>query len=925
MFKKLALVMSLIVISLSVEAQQKIKGNITDGEFGGPLIGASVTIPSKPGVGTTTNFDGNYELNLDTGKTTIQISYISMKPQTFNIDVVSGVNITLNTTLKSNTQLEVVNVVAEIRKDSESGVLVAMKTSKSVSDGISSETFKRIGDSDLSGAMKRVTGVVVQDNKYVYVRGLGDRYTKTLLNNMELPGIDPDVNSVQMDMFPTSTLENVQVYKSFTPDMNGDFGGGLVNISTKKFPDEKTTQISVGASYIPSIHFNNDYILYDGGKTDWLGFDDGTRKLNISTLSEIPDESLADPKLESITRSFNKTLSTRKQTSYMNGSFGVNHGNKIKKGDNIFGYNIVLNYSNRHVFYKDFELNEYLIGEGETMDRQRTIIGDVGKNQVNWSDLLSGSWKRGEDVVSTTILYNQSGESTGSYRTNRDVEQNQSTLVENVLTYTQRSLGTFVLNGKHKVDGVGIEWGNSFSYSRVYDPDFRETRISITDGDTTLSTGNGAGIDRFWRNLNEYNESFRMDITVPIKKSKLKTGVLTTYKFRNFDVQSYKHRPRNLSDVSINPDWYLSDDNIWTPETRSGTYTIGNYQPTNTYKASQNIFAGYVMMSNTIFKKVDLVYGVRFEFTLMYYTGQNGDGTERYLNRNTMSDMGILPSVNIIYHLNNDMNFRVGYNRTLARPSFKEKSIASIYDPITKRTFIGNMDLEQVNIDNVDIRYEYFLGGRDMISISGFYKHFNGHIELVSFELQPDNMKPRNSGKSHVFGGELEIRKGLDKHTSSKFLSGFYFTTNFTMVHSMVDMSSVFVDNAGSTELDLRRENNDVPSRYRIMSGQSPYSVNAGISYNIKSIMTDITLSYNVQGDQLSIIGSGRVPDIYTKSFHSLNLNIIKDFGKHSRLTFGVNNLLNQSQVMVYKSNGYGDEVFRKFSPGMEFKLKYRF
>ena len=912
-------------MSLSSIAQQKLKGNITDGSFGGPLIGATVAISDQPGIGTTSDFDGNYQMNIDTGKHTIQISYISMEPQSFNIDVQEGEDIVLNTTLVSNTQLKTVTVVAEIRKDSEAGVLIEMKNAKSVSDGLSSESFRRVGDSDLSGAIKRVTGVVVQDNKYVYIRGLGDRYTKTLLNNMELPGLDPDVNSVQMDIFPTSVLDNVQVYKSFTPDMNGDFSGGLINISTKKFPDEKTTQISVGVSYVPSMHFNNDFISYQGGKTDWLGFDDGTRALNILPTTFIPDESLADPNLEKITRSFNKTLATRKQTAYPNGTISISHGNKLKRKKNTFGYNVVLNYSNKHIFYKDFESNEYLKNNNGVLEKQVTRLGDVGKNQVNWSALLSGSWKDEKNTISTTFLYNQSGESSASRRINRDVEQNQSTLLENVLTYSQRSLGTFVLNGKHKVSNIDINWNNSFSYSRVYDPDFRETRISITDGDTTLSTGNGAGIDRFWRNLTEMNESFRLDVEIPIKKSKFKTGVLTTYKNRDFSIDSYKHRPRNLSDVSINPDWYLNEDNIWTSDTREGTYTIGNFQPSNTYKASQNIFAAYLMMSNTIFKKIDLIYGVRAEYTMMFYTGQNSDGSERYLNENTMSEISILPSANIIYHITDKMNLRLGYNRTVARPSFKEKSIASIYDPITKRTFIGNINLKQVNIDNADIRYEYFLGGRDMVSISGFYKHFDAHIELVSFELAPDNLKPRNSGETHVFGGELELRKGFEK-SSSKFLQGLYLTTNLVLTHSMVDMNTVFVDNNQNTEYDLRNENSDEEvSAYRPMAGQSPYSVNASLSYGIKSLRTHLSLSYNVQGQQLSIIGSGRVPDIYTKSFHSLNLNIFKDFGKHSRLTFGVNNMLNNDRILIYKSNKSNGEIYTKYSPGVEIKLKYRF
>jgi hypothetical protein len=931
----------LVGSTASADGKGTIRGTVSDGQFGGPMIGATVSIPALSGVGVTTDFDGNFSLSVPAGTYEVVVSFISYESITYPGVVVKTGQVTrLEAELKiASQEVEMVTVSAKAKESSEAGALIAMKNASVVTDGLSAQSFKKAGDSDLGGAIKRVTGVTVQDGKYVYVRGLGDRYTKSLLNGMVLPGLDPDINSVQIDIFPTAVLENVNVYKSFSPELNGDFAGGLVNVVTKKFPSVKSTQLSLGFSYVPGMNFNPDFILYAPGKFDAFGFDDGSRAMPLSGETEIPDESILDGELESVTRSFNSELAAKKRFAFLNTSFSFNHGNKVDKENGLtIGYNVVLNYNNTSTFYKGFQSNDYLRSTDPNvteLEKQRLRIGDLGKNIVTWNALGSLSFKRKNSTITAMALYNQSGESVAAQRTSKDVEQNQATLSENVLTYTQRSLGTVQLSGEHRVKTIDVKWANSFSYSRVYDPDFRETRISITDGDTALTTGNGAGIDRFWRNLNEFNESFKVDLRIPVHKNiSIKTGVINTFKSRTFAVHSFKHRPNNLSDISLDPDWFLQDGNIWSadPESsnyRDGTYTIGNFQLANQYDAKQNVASAYVMAEQKITDRLNLSYGVRIEQAMMFYNGQNSDGSQRYINENTLNKFNILPAVNMVIKATDKMNVRVGYGRTVARPSFKEKSIAEIYDPITKRTFIGNIDLQQVNIDNADLRYEFFMGGKDMVSVSGFYKHFDGHIELVSFDLQPDNLKPRNSGKAHLFGGELEVRKGLRQHTSSKFLQGFFFTANLTLVKSMVDMSTVIINNDGDSELDLRQRNarsTEEVDKFRLMSGQSPYAINASISYEIAG-RANLSLNYNVQGDQLSIIGSGRVPDVYTLSYHSLNLNAYVDLGKNkgSRITIGVNNLLDQERTMVYRSFEAEDQVFTSYKPGMQFRVKYSF
>jgi hypothetical protein len=934
-----------LVLTNTLVAQEKgfIRGNIGDGDFGGPMIGAAITVKELPGVGTTSDFDGNYSLPLNPGTYTIEVSFISYTTQSFTeVAVKPGQVVIIDAVMTSAIEeLSAVEVTAEVRRNSEVAMLIDMKNATSVTDGLSSQSFRKIGDSDLSGAIKRVTGVTVQNGKYVYVRGLGDRYTKTTLNGMALPGLDPDVNAVQIDIFPTSILENVAVSKTFSPDLAGDFTGGLVNVVTKSFPDEKSTQIGFGATFIPGMHFNNDFILYDRNATAFTGYDFGERKLQFDPIQyeRIPDPVLEDPIQEELTRSFSPQLAVKNKRALPNGSFSFSHGNQINKESGAtFGYNAVFNYSNETAFYRDFQSNDYLRDNDRSVNdlfRQVERIGDVGKNTVLWSGLLAGAYKKGNSSYSLTILNSQSAETSASFRRNQDFNQNQATLIEDILTYSQRTLSSAILSGEHRLGLLEVSWSNAFAYSRVYDPDFRESRISVTDGDTNLSTGNGSGLFRFWRDLNEFNESFRLDVKIPVaEKAFIKVGGTGTYKTRVFETYSYKHTRENLSNIEFDPDWFLQPENVWTPENAenpnpNGTYTIGTFQPANSFDARQWLGAGYIMANHSLFDFIKLVYGARVEATQMFYTGENNSGTVRYLDSLTLNEVNILPSANMVVKVTEDMNLRLGANRTLARPSFKEKSIAQIYDPITKRTFSGNIDLQQTMVNNFDVRYEYYLGAKELISIGAFYKQFDGHIELVSFSTAPDNLKPRNSGLAETYGIEVELRKGLPNATS-KILNRLFLSTNFSLVESRVDMQTVLVDNNGNTEYALRENNlreGEALSQFRQMSGQSPYAVNVALSYEDIERQANISLAYNVQGEQLTIIASGRVPDIYTVPFHSLNFNAYKSFGAdfQHRLTFSLNNILDEDITLVYRSFGAEDGIYTTFKPGVGIGLKYNY
>jgi hypothetical protein len=930
--KKILVISALLVCSITGMAQKGfLRGKITDGETGEGLYGATV-LKQGTSIGVLSDFDGNYSLSLDAGLHTIVLTFISYQTQTIeNVEIKAGGVTSLDFIMTSAvSQLDEVVITAAALKDSDLGIMTFQRKSANVLDGVSNQTFRKTGDRDLAGAMGRVTGVSVQSGKFVYVRGLGDRYTRTTLNGMSIPGLDPDRNDVQIDIFPTSILENVIVYKTFSPNLPGDFTGGLIDVETKNFPEEKITTVSLGFRFNPDMNLKDNYLIHSGGNTDWLGFDDGKRKLPFPATTVVPDVSSSNPEsVEALTRSLDPQLAVQRKRSFLNTSFSFNHGNQINKNKYTLGYNVIYNYQRRFEYYDDVEFGEYT--KEDNLNKNKLFAeeirkGELSRTTVLWSGLLSAAIKFDKHSISAGIFRTQSGVSEASDRISANYDQTQATLYENILTYSQRSVTNGLLSGTHQFGKLRLDWKNSLTLARTYDPDSRETSIDITNPEmATLNTGAGAGIRRFWRDLNEFNENVKVEFTLPYGKShKFQFGAAGLYKDRKFEVFNFRINTTNRSGVPVDPDYFLRGENIWTMEGRTGSYLEGNLEAPNNYEANSSVYSGYVM-TEMAFEKLKAIYGARVEKADMFYTGVDTGGNTFDHDR-TLEEINILPSINLVYGLSETMNVRGSFGQTLARPSFKEKSAAQIYDPITKRFYNGNLGLHQTLINNYDLRWENFFKKGDMISLSAFYKQFDGHIELVTFDVATNNVRPRNSGESNVYGIEFELRKTLD--FMGPVFSNLSFGTNVTLANSEVDLKSVMVNESGLTELESRQNNareGEIVERTRPMGGQSPYLINAYLNYADEEGIMNANLSYNVQGESLFIIGVGAVPDIYTQPFNSLNFNAYRNFGlnrKH-RITLGMNNILQAERKDLYKGYGDAEAIYSIFKPGRTYSITY--
>ena len=933
--KKLLLNFIFILFTSFIYSQSgKVTGLIMDGEYDEPMAFANVIVKGST-IGTTTDFDGKYSLDLEPGEYTLTFSFVGY--QTIEVsevliksDEVEQVDVTLST----NTLDEII-ITTTVRKNTESAVLDIQKKSAVMLDGLSSQGIKKAGASNIASAVKSVPGVSVQGGKYVYVRGLGDRYTKSILNGVDIPGLDPDRNTIQMDIFPTNILENIIVIKSAAAEYPADFTGGVVDIVTRDFPTKKETSFSIGSAYNSEMHFKNDFLIGPSEGTDFLGFDNNSRSRPINRYQYIPGTFENYPLLTQLTSSFNPILQAERKTSKNNFNFGFTTGNQFLVGDNDkLGYQFSLSYRNETSFYKNRVDNRLTKDPNNSSNynllTSRLSTGDEGENNIILSGLAGLVYKRENSKYKLNLLHIQNGESVGGYFNQEASQAGAGGGIEqytkDVIQYTQRSVTNLLLNGQHNIEnGWNIDWKISPTLATVLDKDHRTTAFQITqEGDAIIAPSSSGYPQRVWRDLFEFNlanqVNFLKKYTLKDKPAKLKFGGGMTYKFRDFELDYYIFTSTNPVVPNGQANNLLLTENIWTPETQAGTHLVfGNlYQSANSYEGEQRIYSGYFSNEFELIENLKSVVGIRTELFQSYYTGQNQSGSQVFYNEKIIDNFDIYPSANLILSLNENSNLRSSFSKTTARPSFKEASRAQIYDAISDRLFIGNLDLKPSYIDNLDMRYEIFGDKGDIIAFSGFYKTFKDPIELTFFASAPNQLTARNLGSAKVYGAEFEIRKPLN--IISDDVRKWRFSLNASLIKSSLEM----FEDEYNNRLNAARDGESI-SRTRDLQGQSPFLINSNIEFLNEETGFQYGLFYNVQGRTLEVVGTGIVPDVYTVPFHSLNFNLKKflDNDGKSSISIKAKNILNSKKESVYESFNISDEIWTSRMQGTEISIGY--
>ncbi len=940
-----------IFCSIFLSAQTgTISGKIIEASSGFEIIGGTVII-SGSATGTVTDLDGTYQFNVEPGTYTLEVSYVGFATQTITGVEVNANKVTSIDVLLSEESINidlVVTVTANASRDNSIALLAIQKKSPVILDGISGSQIRQSGDDDAAAAVRRVTGVTVEGGKYVYVRGLGDRYSKTTLNGAEIPGLDPNRNTVQMDLFPTNLIDNILVYKTFSPNLPGDFAGGYIDIATKDFPQKSKFNISASASYNTQATFNDKFISNKGGKKDWLGFDDGTRAIptlaaNTSDFPQFPQglhDSQKAQQLADLTRSFenNWQLSHFKPT--VNTNFSMSFGNQKTLLGKPLGFIAAVTYQHKFSSYDNGTYGIYeltgTVNQTNKLTSQLELRDSRSDEEVRWGALLNSTWKVAPNhKIGVMAMHNQSAQQTARYLVGTKFRDDPLDVFQTrTWNYLERGLSTFQLDGKHvlsNVNGPKINWVSSYSLSTQDNPDLRyfTNRYSPSSERFRLKPSSDNVPTRFYRNMEQFNFDNKFHLTLPFNQwnglsSKFKTGMSYVYRERQFRENRFNFNNQSLTYSGSTFD-YFSEENLILAGREgfvgiNGVYVSNNYDPKNNYDADQSVIASYAMVELPLSSKLRAITGVRVEKTAIHlFTFDTDVSLQRFPfldgNTNLLDNTDFLPSLNLNYEVNNTMKLRFAYSRTLARPSFRELAPFASFAVDGGFVFVGNPELKRTMIDNIDLRWELFPETRgDMISLNAFYKKFTNPIERTfNPEAQNTELTLRNVDHAFLYGTEVEVKKNLGSFT--EVFSAFHLGANFSYIISETDIDQ--------EELALMLALDPAAKDTREMFGQAPFTANVLLNFKNKQ-GTQANASFNVVGQRINVVTRGATPNYFEQPQPNFNFNISQELVNGFRIKLSADNLLNTAKEVTatYKGAEYKVSSFktgRTFSIGLNY------
>lgn len=942
---KLSLILcTLFLTCFSLSAQQGvITGTLVDEVSADPLIGAYVFVEGTDKA-SASDFDGKYKIELPAGTYTLKITYIGFPNKMIEGVIVKEGEITyLDVSLaESAEQMEEIVVKAKVIERSENSVLLLQKKSYKIQDGISSQEMSKLSVSNVAGAMKKITGATVQDGKYLNVRGLGDRYSLAQMDGIALPSVDPYKNSAQLDFIPTNIIENIIASKTFTPDQPGTFTGGNVTIKTKSIPEQETFSAGLSFGYNTVNNLNNKFLRNSRSGLDFLGYDDGSRKLPAEIIKEENAEYL-EALVPLIVRLGNEDVATnadrlstmidyefdsQETTSPINHGINLSYGNsfKMKRGGEI-GLIFAGKYS-RDFIHRENQTNTQYGINGEIRQYGNYIV-DKSTESPQINGFAGITYKvNGNHQITLKNLYNHQADISSRKVIGEDGQNIQapSFKLGRDNTFQELSLNMTSLSGTHilpRVGGLKIEWNGAYIKSRRYEPElaYLSSQWNEETDIEGIPEANVAPPLLFWRDINDNTYSGKVDFTLPIPalfNADLKAGLNVYSKTRNSDETSLNIATANgapeFNGGNAN-DFFTANNAGIIGQDDQGRSVFGNYlvdytNPKNSYTGTSMVSAGYIM---SVFKPLDnlkVVAGVRVENTNIFAQSKIVDKIESIeadsSNTGSIKSTDFLPALSLIYNVTDKSNFRLNYSKTIARPSLREIAPFASWDPILSIFFLGNPNLTTTDINNYDARWELFMSRGELVALSVFYKDFNNPISISVKPASNTEFQYVNVQSGYVSGFEIEFRKNLN-FISSK-LDGFKFGGNFAIIQSEMGIP----DNARF-----------IPEK-RTFEGQSPFLANANLTYTNLELGIESAISYNYVGRRLSSLGD-QAPDNYLNPFNTLNFVISKKIGKYN-LKFGATNLLNNSvsESLIYEGQEYITSSFEK-GIGFNFGVSYKY
>lgn len=887
-----------------------VTGTVVDAETGETLIGVNIWVPALQR-GTTTDLDGRYQLRLEPGIHAVSFSFIGYATQTVqNVALAPGQTLVLDIALSvAAIGLDEVVVQADAILGAEAALLRLQAQAPAILDGLSAQQIRRSPDATSGEALRRVTGIQVAGGRFVFVRGLPERYNGTLLNGSVVASTEPDRRAFTYDLIPSSLLENVIIAKTATPDLPGDFAGGMLQLNTVSFPDQPSASISLGSS----VNNATQTLILSGprGTTDFLGIDDGTRALPAGfPRQNIAMAGLSDAERAELGRAlFNSWgLSQRQGPVTPNFSFsagGATDGRLGRLGV-IGSVTYRSGYSATDMIRRDFEGPDQL---------RFDYSGSQYIYNVTWGGLLNLTYRPGPfHSLSLKNFYSRHADDevtqlSGVQYTDAGAEQQRT-----LMRFLSRDVYSVQLIGEHAfpalVRGLQVRWDLARSFTTRDEPDHRsiiyqrslaagpEEPFSAVVG-STISPHTGG---RFFSYLEEGTWSGGARAVLPLGALRLTGGAAVVRTARHFDSRLLAAtQPSNLAlrrhfDGSL---LLLPLDQIFRPENfgrldRPGCENGGprcqgfilneSHVGGSDYDAWQDQSAGFLMFDvplRFIAPRLRVVGGARLEHTVqrlqsMIRAGDSLDVRSPYTN--------LLPSINLTYGLLENANLRLAYSRTVNRPELRELAPFSYYDFELQTTTYGNPGLRQATIDNLDFRLELFPGPGQLLSFSAFYKHFDHPIEraIVPGVARNAERTFTNANVARNYGVEIEGRHGLGFLTPLLAASSALF--NFTWVHSEVTIEA--------SEMTIARTG-------RPLQGQAPYIVNLGLHLVAPSTGSQLALLFHQIGRRVTEVATAFEDDVFEESRPLFDLSFTQPILDRYELRIAIRDVLNQPQVFT--------------------------
>jgi TonB-dependent receptor len=934
----------LLILSVQALAGGKISGKVTDEKTGDPIIGATVMVQGT-GLGTATDVDGRFILDVANGDYVVEIKYIGYQQKNVSDVVVKEGQVTeLNAVIAEDDKktLKEVVVTASLKKESINALYMMQKNSISVSSGISADVIQRTPDKNTGEVLKRVSGASIKDGKYVVIRGLSDRYNMAMVNNALMPSTEPDKKAFSFDVIPSNLIDNIIINKTASADLPGDFAGGVVTVLTKDIPERDFFNIGLSGGYNTQSTFK-DYIHNERGSTDYLGFPGKRNELPASfgedrtayNTMKATNPEAAYSAVKDLPNDYKEVKGTAMPNLAVQLSGGVSK--HMKNGDK-FGTVLGLSFRNTQTI-----IPEFIRGKYEESRVHTYSVEQQNRFSSNLAGLANFSYVTGKTKIGFKNLFNKMYDNTYYQREGYTTSNNQQFKTYSSVP-SERQVYNAQLEGDHAIGKRNIKayWNLSYSNLQASQKDLRTAfyarAATFDDKDEPIADESLPYeiVDRNSRRFfskqkdNSYGGNFNINVPFAMwgQKHSVKFGYLGQYKDRDFSARVFQYEPVSVLSSAIA---HQPVNTIFDPSNVGISGGFGLNEITSNedaYKASGLLNAGFVMLDNSIAEKFRLTWGVRVES----YT-QNLKATLRSGTQLDKEDVftDVLPSFNLSYNMTEKTKFRLSASRTVNRPEFREIAPFQFIDFENVWTLKGDTNLVRGNITNIDLRYEYYPSAGEAITAGVFYKNFSNPIEaklddqsnldLLIFTYQ-------NAKSAYVAGLEFEVRKNLSFIGDAEWLKNLVLGGNVSYIYSRVDAANII---GSSNTIGTKAE--------RPLQGQSPYLINLSALYNAPKAGLAFSAMYNRIGHRIYAVGNAGIPTTWENGRDIIDLQISKQVLKNrGEVKLTVGDLLNQPTTFYWNTDtkdaykagdsklGNGnDRIFQQYKLGTTFTLGFNY